>query len=95
MSNRGRTSAPCGRLMITIDREPGVTPFLTSCPDCGGETQSRMYRVPQDMTPTHEWYRPDSFVGLSESTIEHVSNGGLILRKIPKIEEVADVATQF
>lgn len=80
-SPKGAT-AGCGHLMVTVDREEGVTPFLTKCPQCDGDAQSAMYRVPPGLQPTHEWLRPDNFDGLNLSTIEHIKMGGLILRKI-------------
>lgn len=80
----GATSANgCGKAMWTIDREPGVTPFLAKCHHCGGFAQSKSYRVPQDTVADYEWYRPDAF-GPDDSVrvIDHVLNGGLLLRKI-------------
>lgn len=77
----------CGRTTITIDREPGVTPFMTTCPHCGGSMKSRMYRIPQDLTPTMEWYRPDTLDGLSQWTVDHVLQGGLISRWIDSAGE--------
>ncbi|ALJ08263.1 hypothetical protein [Brevundimonas sp. DS20] len=80
----GATSANgCGQAMWTIDREPGVTPFLTSCRHCGGYAQSRSYQVPQDTVADFEWYRPDAFTpDMKAATRDHILNGGLILRKI-------------
>ena len=80
----GTTSAEgCGQAMWTIDREPGVTPFLTMCRHCGGYAQSKAYRVPQDTVADYEWYRPDAFrPDDSAWTRDHVLNGGLLLRKI-------------
>jgi len=81
----------CGHQMVTIDREPGVTPFISGgCPDCGGDMQSAGYRVPQTLTPTHEWYRPDSLDSLPPGTAAHVRKGGLILRPIPDRKAKAD-----
>lgn len=75
----------CRAYVITIDREPGVTPFLTACKVCGGMAKSAMYRVGDHFEPTHEWVRPDSIEGLSEATIDHIRNGGLIMRPINAI----------
>lgn len=74
----------CGQLTVTIDRETGVTPFITKCEHCGGEANSSMYRVPAGLIPTHEWYRPDSLDGLPPHSREHVLKGGLLLRPIEK-----------
>lgn len=72
----------CGREIVTIDREPGVTPFGGPKCECGGDTQSSGYRVRQDLVPSHEWYRPDSLEDLSDWARDHVRNGGLLLRPI-------------
>lgn len=82
-----QTQASCGRQTVTIDREPGVTPFIIGCPDCGGEAQSSMYRVPANLDPTHEWYRPDSLDGLKPGERDHVERGGLLLRPIKGVHE--------
>lgn len=88
-------------LMATVDREPGVTPFTTPCAQCramgvkversfyGGTPamQSLMYRVHQNIVPTHEWYRPDTVKGLKPGEAEHAINGGLLLREIVKEEK--------
>lgn len=92
--NAYRCEADPSHVIVTIDREPGVTPFMTVCERCraaGVKGQagmsapvmlSSMYRVPQDLHPTHEWYRPDTLEGLSAGVLEHVRNGGLLLRPI-------------
>lgn len=73
----------CGRFTVTVDREPGVTPFMIRCPFCKATATSSFYRVPQNWPADHEWYRPDEF-GPEDSdwTKEHVLKGGLMLRKI-------------
>lgn len=102
----GRGFANAGRLngyrcernpdhtIITVDREPGVTPFTIECRYCRDlgipgdglyrhpAMQSAMYRVPDDLTPDHEWYRPDSLDGLKPGEVDHVMKGGLLLRQI-------------
>jgi len=72
----------CGASIVTVDRDAGVTPFLTGCSACKGYAQSSMYRVDQALAPTHEWYRPDTLAGLTPATVDHVLRGGLILRAI-------------
>lgn len=77
------SASGCGQAMWTIDREPGVTPFLTKCRHCGGYAQSKAYRVPQDTVADFEWYRPETFAAdMGPSTRDHILRGGLILRKI-------------
>lgn len=92
---------------VTIDRSEGVTSFIIGCPQCeaagitpeygnhDAEAYSAMYRVPQSLTPTHEFYKPTgeelkdlkadmahhSFMNL----MEHVDQGGLLFRKIQEV----------
>lgn len=84
--NSGKLNAyqcrDCRAHVVTIDREPGVTPFLVRCRNCGGEAQSAFYRLGPNHTPTYEWVRPESLDGLDAGSIEHIRNGGLILRPI-------------
>lgn len=84
--NVGRLNAyqceTCLHYAITIDREPGVTPFIVRCRRCGGEAKSAFYRVPPTYQPTYEWIRPETVEGLDSGTIEHIRSGGLILRPI-------------
>lgn len=73
-------------LIVTVDLEPGVTPFSIGCDRCKEEgrtasMKSGMYIVHPLTVATHEWYRPDSMEGQSPWTREHLENGGLILRK--------------
>lgn len=72
----------CGSYIVTVDREPGVTPFMVSCGNCGAFAKSKFYRVQAYLEPTHEWYRPDSLNGLERWALHHVENGGLLLRQI-------------
>jgi hypothetical protein len=88
-----------GHRMVTIDREPGVTPFLITCERCKAAgmkgssgmlhpvMRSSCYQVDQALEPTHEWYRPDTCKGLDRATTEHVMKGGLLLRKIETEEK--------
>lgn len=72
----------CGAYIVTVDREPGVTPFMVKCELCGQMAHSKFYRVQASLVPTHEWYRPDSLTGLNPYELEHVEKGGLLLRSI-------------
>lgn len=72
----------CGAYIVTVDREPGVTPFMLKCGLCGQMAHSKFYRVQPTLTATHEWYRPDSLAGLNSHEREHVEKGGLLLRPI-------------
>lgn len=77
----------CGASFVTVDRDEGITPFMTNCvnyPECKGTSISAFYRVDQTAEPTHEWYRPDriEYGRLSLATKDHVNRGGLLLRRI-------------
>lgn len=55
---------------------------------CGAFMESHFYRVPQHLEASHEWYSPDGRErkrlrrkGQAE-TLEHVKNGGLLLRRV-------------
>ena len=74
----------CGSYIVTVDRDLGVTPFLTKCGNCGGTARSKMYRVADKLEPTHKWARPQTADGLSPPVIEHIRRGGLILSPINK-----------
>lgn len=73
----------CGAEKITTYSVKGVTPFCIIC-SCGGVMQhTRSYkRVPESLR-VDEWIRPsfDQMMLLSDGLIEHVLQGGLILRK--------------
>lgn len=62
------TCEVCGAQLVTVDRDPGTTPFMVTCGDynaggCGGHMTSAFYpngpRPPHISAPTHEWYRPN------------------------------------
>ena len=78
----------CKGHIVTVDRDDGTTPFMTNCEateGCRGTMQSSLYRVfDQTMAAGFEWYRPDSSQMKSATlhTLDHVNNGGLLLRKI-------------
>lgn len=72
----------CASYIVTIDRDPGVTPFIIKCEICGQDAQSKFYRVQGYLEPTHEWYRPDNLDGIDPKLFEHLGKGGLILRPI-------------
>lgn len=78
-----------GHLMITIDRDAGVTPMFMTCPKCGSQSTSAGYN-PKDkesLNPTYEWFRPDFVQCLkmrrkNDGMLEHVLKGGLEIREI-------------
>lgn len=79
---RGPDKPGCGAYIVTVDREPGVTPFMVKCGACGQMAHSKFYRVHRTLIATHEWYRPDTLDGLNVHEREHVEKGGLLLRPI-------------
>lgn len=84
--NSGKKNAyecpACHAYIVTIDRHPGVTPFMTKCGECGDLAQSKMYRVAEHLYPTHEWYRPERLEDVPPGSEYHISRGGLVLRPI-------------
>ena len=78
----------CGHIIKTIDIDKGTTPFIIGCDECGGNSQSSMYRnMMPNFQPTFEWYRPSLEETLKLTTgLDHVLNGGLLMRKIKKAE---------
>lgn len=72
----------CKSYIVTVDREPGVTPFMVSCGNCNSSATSKFYLVHPSLTPTHEWYRPETLDDLSGWSRDHVEKGGLLLRQI-------------
>ena len=91
---------PKGHTTVTVDRAQGVTSFIIACPECecegeNTEATSRMYRVPQTLIPSHEWYKPteqdlrDLKADLNsysfDDLMDHVNQGGLLFRKIKEV----------
>lgn len=53
-----RYTCRCGWTIVTKNVVEGVTPMFVTCESCGRDAASHMYRVRQNLVPTHEWYRP-------------------------------------
>jgi len=85
----------CGKALVTIDRAEGVTPFMMKCVitrGCAGYMHSSFYNPPpqlQAVEPCVEWYAPEQSerCGLGKFELQHVDNGGLLMRKLPNFEE--------
>lgn len=85
-----------GHEVVTIDRDPGVTPSGMLCRhtetrgfpavevQCELRARSAFYRVPDGLVAAFEWYRPDDEERrrLNPYQAEHVDRGGLLLRPI-------------
>ena len=79
----------CKHKFVTIDLVEGTTPFMLRCLHCkDSSAQSSCYKVPQDLLPTHEWYKPDEAeyakLDSDPNTKEHVDMGGLLVRPVPE-----------
>jgi DNA-directed RNA polymerase subunit RPC12/RpoP len=75
----------CDNSFVTIDRDPGVTPFTTTCRRCNKAlAYSSFYRVDQNLEPEFEWYYPgpEEIFNLSPGAFMHVMQGGLLLRPL-------------
>lgn len=76
--------------IVTVDRDPGVTPMFLGCratEGCSGQMVSSGYpdpdKKPASIGPaTWEWFRPTDLKGYEPDMVDHISRGGLELRKI-------------
>lgn len=91
-SSKGRVNGygcqnrQCRHVMVTVDVDDGVTPFMVGCPKCGASAHSFFYPTqgcPPAETATHEWYAPDEEERreLNAAELDHVERGGLLLRR--------------
>lgn len=83
--------ATCGHKTVTVNLAEGVTPMFINCRSeqfCKGVAHSKMYRVPQDLTPTHEWYRPSRIEAKQLNGLDHWAGGGLWLRQKRDKEQI-------
>ena len=78
------TCDTCGHIIYTTYRDKGVTPFTIKCTRCGG-TKYHDKTYDKKTVPSYvmvmDWYRPslEDVLKMSDSMIEHVLNGGLVL----------------
>lgn len=82
----GCRNKACRHVMVTVDVDDGVTPFMVGCPRCGADAVSFMYPTqgcPSAEQATHEWYAPDEAErkGMTCAELEHAERGGLFLRR--------------
>lgn len=72
-----------GDYLVTVDVIWGNAPTGIVHPTTGKYLVSSSYVVPQDITPTHEFYRPTEAKRkkLSEQDRQLVRDGGLLMRK--------------
>lgn len=69
---------------VTVDRFVGVTPMMIHCPHCKKPALSRWYKVDQTLVPELEWTQPEpkELGRLPRALVEHLVQGGLMLKKI-------------
>lgn len=82
----------CKHITKTKDVDAGVTPMIISCEKCNNQAQSSFYNdIAPDQEPTKEWHRPPlhAIIKLRSkpSVLQHVLDGGLMLRNVQKTEE--------
>lgn len=91
MNTTGRLNSyrcdTCEGLIVTIDRDEGVTPFMLRCrvtEKCGGSMTSSFYKLHAPGEPTWEWRKPTEAEIQRASTglRGHYEQGGLLLAKI-------------
>ena len=82
----------CYGFITTIqegDAINGTTPMMLSCrvtDRCEGTMISSMYRVDQNLEPTHEWYKPAK-LPKDPAMRQHIEMGGLMLRTVGNHDE--------
>lgn len=82
----------CGRSIITIDRDEGVTPFMLNCratPDCKGDMHSSFYEGVTGQ-PTHEWRKPtaEEYQNMSQPMRDYIDSGALNIYPLAEANEV-------
>jgi hypothetical protein len=72
-----------GHETITTHVDGGTTPFLMQCKKdgCLQISRSACHRVDQNRVAEWEWFRPDTMTEVPGMLREHVSMGGLLIRK--------------
>ena len=79
------TCRTCGKSIVTIDRDVGVTPAMLNCRatnGCSGIMDSARYRVRPGLKPNYEWYKPGNLDVYDRDMREHIEKGGLDIREI-------------
>lgn len=91
------TCQKCGKRIVTIDRDDGVTPFMLECratEGCSGPMYSSFYTVQGSPVPGFEWRNPTEEEIVAESAPygddmlqemrQYYGNGALALFPITK-----------
>lgn len=84
----GYVCEKCGYITATLYKEKGVTPFIIQCEKCG---KAAMHKITSRNAPpaapniseVKNWVRPtlDQLMKMSQATIDHVLNGGLVFEE--------------
>ena len=104
-SSKGRVNGygcqnrQCRYVMVTVDVDDGVTPFMVGCPNCGTQAHSFFYPTqgcPPAEKATHEWYAPDEEERreLSAAELDQVERGGLLLQRLRADHAESDPRTE-
>jgi ssDNA-binding Zn-finger/Zn-ribbon topoisomerase 1 len=92
------TCQKCGGVIVTIDVDDGVTPFMLACratPGCNGVMRSGFYvAVDQSAEPDYEWFKPSSLKGYNREMREHIKKGGLDIRNAAEHRVQSDDASR-
>lgn len=78
------TCEACGKFIVTIDRDEGVTPFMLKCratKGCAGTMYSSFYAMRDAGEPSFEWRKPTQgeYKAMNAAMQDHVDQGGLNL----------------
>lgn len=76
----------CSHITVTLYKDKGVTPFVIPCEKCGRDAVHEItsrYAQPAWIPCTSDvknWVRPtfNQLMKMSQATIDHVLNGGLV-----------------
>lgn len=84
----GYVCEKCGYITATLYKEKGVTPFIIQCEKCGKDAMHKITSrnaPPADpnISEVKNWVRPtlDQLMKMSQATIDHVLNGGLVFEE--------------
>ena len=84
----------CNKQKFTTYSVKGVTPFCIEC-SCGGTmNHDKTYKSVPDHIPVEKWVRPnkEQLKILSNYSIEHVLNGGLVLQSDLLVLEIKRIS---
>lgn len=81
----GYVCEKCGYITATLYKDKGVTPFIIRCEKCGNAAMHKITSrnappAAPNISEVKNWIRPtfDQLMKMSQATIDHVLNGGLV-----------------